>query len=147
MAHIQVSRIIEAPRPKVFEILTRPENLPDLLRGDIYVEVMTSIDRLSPGCEVRLAMTRLGVKQLVHLRVDDYLHSKRLMYHQVEGFFRSWIHIMKFEDHGEGFTLVTDVVDYTLPFGLIGNLSDDLFVKGDMSRILENRLGRVDMLL
>lgn len=147
MARIQVSRIVEAPRTQVFEILTRPENLPDLLRGDIYVELLNSVENLGSGSEVRVAMTRFGVKQLVHLRVDDYLHSKRLMYHQVEGLFRSWTHIMKFEDHGEGFTLVTDLVDYTLPFGLLGTLSDDLFVKGDMERILENRLGRVDMLL
>lgn len=147
MAHLQVSRIIEAPRSRVFEILSDPSCLPDLLRGDIYVELMNSVEKMGSGSEIRLAMTRVGVKQLVHLRVDDFLHSKRMMYHQVEGFFKKWSHIMKFEDHGEGFTLVTDLVDYTLPFGLLGNLSDDLFVKKDMERILGNRLGRVDMLL
>jgi ligand-binding SRPBCC domain-containing protein len=147
MAHLQVSRIIEAPRSKVFGILTSPEALPDLLKGDIYVEVLNSVDRMGPGREIRVGMTRFGVRKLVHLRVDDYLHSKRMMYHQVEGFFKSWTHIMKFDDHGDGFTLVTDLVDYVLPFGLIGNLTDDLFVKSDMERILENRLGRVDLLL
>ena len=54
---------------------------------------------------------------------------------------------MKFEDHGEGYTLVTDLVDYTLPFGILGNLSDDLFVKSDMTRILRSRLERVDEFL
>lgn len=147
MAHIQVSRIIESSRTRVFEILSSPANLPDLLRGDIYVEDLNSPEKLTPGCEIRLGMTRFGVRQLIHLKVDDCLHSKRLMYHQVEGFFKSWTHIMKFEDHGEGFTLVTDLVDYTLPLGLLGNLSDDLFVKKDMMRILENRLGRVDLFL
>jgi len=147
MAHLQVSRIIEAPRTRVFEILTQPESLPDLLRGDIDVEVVSRAEKLTPGAEVRLSMTRYGVKQWVHLKVDDFLHSKRLMYHQVEGFFKSWSHIMKFDDHGDGFTLVTDLVDYTLPLGLLGNLTDDLFVKADMTKILENRLQRVDQLL
>lgn len=147
MAHIQISRVIEAPRTKVFEILSNPDHLPDLLRGDIYVEVLSQGQKIGLGSEVRIAMTRLGVKQLVQLRMDDFLHSKRMMYHQVEGFFKTWTHITKFDDHGEGFTRVTDLVDYTLPFGLLGNLSDDLFVKGDMTRILENRLERVDGLL
>ncbi|HAG91611.1 MAG TPA: hypothetical protein DCL41_07050 [Bdellovibrionales bacterium] len=147
MAHIQVSRIIEAPRTKVFEILADPSNLHDLLRGEIYVELASAPDQLTAGSEIRVAMTRFGMKQLVRLKVDDHLHSKRLMYHQVEGFFKSWSHIMKFEDHGEGYTLVTDLVDYTLPFGILGNLSDDLFVKSDMTRILRSRLERVDEFL
>jgi len=147
MAHIQISRIVEAPRTKVFEILTNPENLSELLRGDIYVELLGASAKLSSGSEIRIGMTRYGVKQLVQLRVDDYLHSKRFMYHQVEGFFKAWSHIMKFDDHGEGFTLVTDMVEYTLPLGILGNLSDDLFVKSDMTRILQRRLERVDGLI
>lgn len=142
MAHIQVSKVIQGSRSRVFEVLTQPENLHDLLRGDIYVEIINSLEKLSVGCEVKMAMTRYGVKQLVRLRVDDYLVGHRIMYHQVEGFFKTWSHIMKFENHGEGYTLVTDLVDYTLPLGLLGNISDDLFIKSDMTRLLQARLER-----
>lgn len=147
MAHIQVSKVIQGPRKKVFEILTAPENISDLLRGDLYVELMNSVDHVAVGSELRLSMTRFGVKQQIRWRVDDYLVGKRIMYHQTEGFFKSWSHIVKFENHGEGYTLVTDLVDYSLPLGLLGNISDDLFVKSDMTKILEHRLRRVDEFL
>jgi hypothetical protein len=47
---------------------------------------------------------------------------------------------MRFEEHGENETLVTDLVDYQIPLGLLGYLADDLLIKGDMRRLLSARL-------
>lgn len=140
MAHLQISQLIPAPRLEVFDYLTDPGRLPFLLKPTIDVQVMTANVAMKRGAELHFMMTRMGLSQSVRIRVEDFLRGSRLTYRQVEGLFSTWTHTMKFEEHGEGATLITDLVDYQLPLGLIGYVADDLVVKRDMSKLLESRL-------
>lgn len=142
MAHLQISQLIPASRQEVFDYLCNPAELPYLLAPTIMVEVLTPELELKRGSEVHLNMTRMGLTQAVRLRIEDVLRGSRLTYRQSEGLFAAWTHTMKFEEHGEKETLVTDLIDYTLPLGLIGYLADDLLIKGDMRRLLAARLER-----
>ncbi len=142
MAHIQISELIHAPRNEVFDYLTKPSNQPELLAPTIEVEVVTPDGDLKRGNEVHFNMTRFGLSQSIRFRIEDVLPGSRLTYRQTEGVFRSWVHTMKFEDHSENVTIVTDLVDYQLPLGIFGYLADDLLIKGDMTRLLRRRLVR-----
>lgn len=142
MAHIQISQVIPATRIEVFDYLTDPKELPHLLEPHIQVEVLSPDVPPQRGQEWHFMMTRLGMSQSVRLRVEDALKGSRLTYRQAEGLFLTWTHTMRFEEHGEKVTLVTDIVDYTMPLGLVGALVDDLLIKGDMQRLLESRLLR-----
>ncbi len=140
MAHLQISELIPAPRKEVFDYLTEPKNLIFLLDPVIHTEVLSGEVELRRGYEVHLNMTRFGLTQSVRLKIEDVLRGSRLSYRQSEGLFSNWMHTMKFDEHGERATLVTDIVDYQLPFGFLGFLTDDLLIKGDMSRLLGGRL-------
>jgi ligand-binding SRPBCC domain-containing protein len=140
MAHLQISQLIPAARFEVFDYLTDVSNLPFLLKPSIEVETFPFDGGLKRGSEIHLNMTRLGLSQSVRLRIEDWLKGSRLTYRQAEGLFAAWTHTMKFEEHGDSATLVTDVVDYQMPLGLFGYLADDLIVKRDMTAILEARL-------
>lgn len=142
MAHLQISELIPASRMAVFDYLAEPTHLPRLLQDVVEVKVVTPEVPVKRGNEVHFLMTRFGMSQSVRFRVEDVLRGSRLTYRQTEGIFTSWTHTMKFEEHGESSTLVTDLVDYQLPLGLFGYLADDLVVKSDMSRILASRLGK-----
>ena len=140
MAHIQLSELIEAPRSEVFEYLTTPSNQPFLLEPAIHVEALSPDLQMKRGDELHFNMTRFGLSQSIRFRIEDVLPGSRLTYRQTEGVFATWTHTMKFEEHNEKTTLVTDLVDYQLPLGLLGFLADDLLIKRDMSRILQQRL-------
>lgn len=140
MAHLQVSQVIPAPRFEVFDFLNDPSHLPALLKPAIDVEVFSPDVPLKRGSEFHFIMTRLGLSQSVRLRVEDVLRGSRLTYRQAEGLFAEWTHTIKFEDRDERSTLVTDLVDYRMPFGIFGTLADDLLLKRDLRKILENRL-------
>jgi ligand-binding SRPBCC domain-containing protein len=140
MAHLQISQLIPAPRLEVFDYLTDPNNLPTLLKPSIDVKVVTPEVALKRGNEVHFMMTRFGLSQSIRFRIEDILRGSRLSYRQSEGVFASWNHTMKFDDHGDSGTLVTDLVDYNVPMGLFGHLADDLILKSDMSRVLSHRL-------
>lgn len=142
MAHLQISAIIPGPRQEVFQFLCAPERLPQLLQDHVEVEMVRGADGLRRGAEFEFSMSRYGFSQGVRFRVEDVLKGSRLTYRQTEGIFADWIHTSKFEDHGEQQTLVTDFVDYTLPFGLFGYLADDIFIRRDLKNLLETRLKR-----
>ncbi|MCC7405379.1 MAG: hypothetical protein IT288_13355 [Bdellovibrionales bacterium] len=95
---------------------------------------------MQKGAEFTYLMTRVGISQQVRFRVEDVTRGTALVYRQTEGVFRKWVHTQKFTTHGKNETLVTDVVDYELPFGLVGHLLDDLLFRRDLRRILEDRL-------
>jgi ligand-binding SRPBCC domain-containing protein len=140
MAHLQISQLIPASRMEVFDYLTNPGNLPYLLQPGIDVQIVTPDVPLKRGNEVHFVMTRFGLSQSIRFRVEDVLKGSRLTYRQSEGVFAGWTHTMKFEEHAEKSTLVTDLVDYQVPLGIFGHLADDLLLKSDMTKVLSNRL-------
>lgn len=143
MAHLQISQLIPAARFEVFDYVTDPHTQAFLLQPTIEVETYPFDGALKRGSEVHFTMTRLSLSQSVRLRIEDWLRGSRVTYRQVEGLFAAWTHTMKFEEHGENATLVTDLVDYQMPLGLLGYLADDLIVKRDMRSLLEARLQKV----
>lgn len=142
MAHLQISQLIPASRMDVFDYLTDPNNLPSLIQPAIQVQVVTPEVPLKRGNEVHFMMSRFGLSQSIRFRIEDVLRGSRLTYRQSEGVFSMWNHTMKFEEHGENSTLVTDLVDYQVPLGLFGHLADDFVLKGDMTRLLNHRLNK-----
>ncbi len=142
MAHLQISQLIEAPKLEVFRYLTTPSHIPALLEPAIHVEVLSPDSELKRGDELHFNMTRFGLSQSIRFRIEDLLPGSRLTYRQSEGIFAAWTHTMKFEEHNERVTLVTDLVDYQVPMGILGFLADDLLIKGDMGRVLKQRLDR-----
>jgi len=142
MAHLQVSAIIPGSRQDVFEFLCNPEKVAQLLKDHIEVEMVRGAEILRRGAEFEFNMTRFGFSQPVRLRVEDLLKGSRLTYRQSEGLFRDWIHTCKFEDHGDRQTLVTDFIDYSVPFGILGHIADDVFIRRDLRSVLESRLHR-----
>ena len=145
MAHIEVSTIIPFSRGEVFDYACDPNNMPEILKPNIDVIVETPQIPLKKGSEFIFTMSRYGLSQRVTLRVEDYVRGSRLSYKQVNGLFATWNHVIRCEDHGGHETLLTDIVDYSVPMGLLGFLADDLFVKRDMEHILESRQQVIQM--
>ncbi|MCB0385885.1 MAG: hypothetical protein KDD43_10875, partial [Bdellovibrionales bacterium] len=137
MAHLNCSLVIPGPIKEVFDFLCDPRRVPHLLEGRIDVEVVNAEPELQKGAEFTYLMTRVGISQQVRYRIEDLTRGTVMTYRQTEGVFRKWVHTQKFSTHGKNETLVTDVVDYELPFGLVGHVLDDLVFRKDLRQILE----------
>lgn len=142
LAHIQCAKIIPATKFKVFDYIASPGTLAEQLSGYIDVKWQNPGVQLQAGSEFLFLMTRFGVEQPVRFVIDRLVVGNSLTYHQVSGVYARFVHSMKFEDHGTSETLVTDIVDYELPFGLFGRLADDFFVRTDLKKVLQMRLDR-----
>lgn len=140
MAHIQCAKVIAATKFNVYEYLTNPENLAEVLKGFIDVKWQNPGVEVKQGSEFLFLMTRFGIEQPIRFVVDRTVLGNQLTYRQVNGIYSRFVHTMKFEDHGQKETLVTDLVDYEMPFGILGRLADDFFARNDLKGILEHRL-------
>jgi len=144
MSHVQCQKVISAPRSEVFRLLTDPAEAVAQLNSIFHVTWQNPGIPVKVQSEFLFMMRRFGVEQPVRIRVDKLVTGNSISYSQVEGFFSSWNHTIRFEDHGQNETLVTDLVDYEMPFGLFGRVIDDFWWRSDLLKILESRLAFVE---
>ena len=148
MGHLQISRLIPAPTSEVFRHITELRNLPDWLGpasfSGLQVDFPSSLPQLKERAEFEAVFVRFGVSVHVVARVDECELNKRFAYHQVSGFFRSWSHTQVLTSHDANTTVLTDLVDFRLPYGIFGALADDLFLRNDLEKILMHRLIRIE---
>lgn len=140
MAHVKAQLLIPATQMEVFRYVTDPSNLNEQLASNIQLTWLNPGTTVQAGAEFSFSMKRLGIEQPVRFRIDKYVVGYSLTYHQLEGLFHTWVHSMKFEEHAGQQTLVTDLVDYEMPFGLMGRVVDDFWWRKDLHRILMARL-------
>ena len=140
MSHIQYAKVIAGPKFKVFDYLTHPQNLESQLKGVIAVSWQNTGVDVQVGSEFLFMMSRFGIEQPIRFVVDKLVVGNSLTYRQVNGVFSRFTHTIRCEEHGQGETLVTDLIDYEVPFGLVGRLANDFFVHKDLKHLLSHRL-------
>lgn len=143
MGHVQTSRLIPATPGDLFRHITEIENLPQWVAGSMEVEFPEPISPLREQSEFAVDFFRYGKITHSRFRVDDYKVREKFSYRQVQGFFKSWVHTQVLTVHDAKTTLLTDIVEYQLPFGIAGALLDDLFGNREIQRLLLHRLIRI----
>ncbi len=142
MAHLQCAGVVPGPRFDVYDYMTSPANLAEQLKGHVEVIWQNPGIDLKTGSEFVFSMSRFGVEQPIRFAVDRMILGSQFTYRQISGVYARFIHTMKFEEQNPNETLVTDWVDYDMPFGLFGRLADDFFVHKDLRKLLEVRFDR-----
>lgn len=144
MGHVQTSRLIPATPGDVFRYITDLGNLPQWLDTSMEVEFPDGVPMLREQSLFALGFRRFGRDVRARFRVDSLVPRERFAYRQMSGFFNAWVHTTLLSAHDAQTTLMTDVVDFTMPYGVLGALADDLFVRADLERLLKHRLVKVE---
>ena len=139
LGHLQTSRLIPASREEIFAYVSDLRNVPEMLGGKIEVEFPVTPSELKARTEFELLLTRYTVTVRLIARVDRFEPPNKFGYRQISGFFRSWSHLVLLDEHDSRQTRMTDIVEFEMPFGLVGALADDLIVRGDIERLLRQR--------
>lgn len=142
MAHFEYSSIVPAPRPEAFSYVSNLNSLPEIMSLDYKIEAISPVGKLKKGAEYEIKITRYGISVVWGIVIEEIAENDFVRDRQSHGPFSLWIHTQKFEDHGQG-TLLTDLIEYDVPFGLLGKLADDLFVRRDLNMIFKHRHDRI----
>lgn len=137
MAHLQYSSILSHPRSTVFSYMKDYSHLPQLMPQGITLELTAPPIRMQKGAEYEFRLSRFGIHNIWSVKIEDYQENQLFVERQILGVFDSWIHTVRFEDHGEKNTRLSHFIEYTMPFGLLGRLADDLILRRELMRIFE----------
>jgi ligand-binding SRPBCC domain-containing protein len=136
MAYIHYASVVPIPREKIFEYLKDMRHMGQLLPPGIKLELTGPSLRMQKGAEYEFRLTRFGIRYMWVVRVEEFDEPNSFTERQVLGVFENWVHTYKFEEHGAGSTLVTNIIQYSVPFGLFGKLADDLLIRQDLTQML-----------
>jgi ribosome-associated toxin RatA of RatAB toxin-antitoxin module len=136
MAHVQYSSVIPVSKDDLFDFLSDYRKRPRIMPPDVQLELTSVPLDLKTGAKYDFKITRFGLSYAFTVTIEECEPKVRIVEKTQTAFFEEWTNTILFEEHGENATRLTSIMDYRLPYGVLGTLADDLFVKGDLMRII-----------
>lgn len=102
--------------------------------------LVTSIasDLLGPGAVVTWEATHLGARMRLMSKITQFDAPRSFEDEQITGPFQSFWHRHEFNSKNR-VTVMTDLVRYRSPFGLVGRLAERVFLDRYVRALLERR--------
>jgi ribosome-associated toxin RatA of RatAB toxin-antitoxin module len=136
MAHVQFSSVIPVSKNDLFDFLSDYRKRPRIMPTDIQLELTSVPLELKTGTHYDFKMTRYGLSYAFPVEIEFCEPKNKIVEKSNSYFFAEWTNTIIFEEHSEDSTLLTTIIDYKMPYGILGTLADDLFVRNDLTRIL-----------
>lgn len=131
---------IDASPEKVWEFVSSPGNLARITPPSMGFEITSPVeDKMYEGMIITYRVSPLAgipvtwVTEITHLTEGRYFVDE-----QRSGPYSLWHHRHFIEPQGNG-TLMTDMVTYIPPLGILGRIANALFIRKKLSRIFDFR--------
>ncbi len=131
--------MLARPLPEVFPFFAGARNLERLTPPWLSFQVLTPEPiTMRVGTLIDYRLQIHGIPLRWTTRIDEWEPGGAFVDRQIAGPYRLWHHRHSFRAQGDT-TVVTDAVDYSLPFGILGEIAHRLFVRRDLERIFAYR--------
>lgn len=131
------------PPRTVFAFFSDAHNLERLTPTFLRLDILTPPPiEMRSGARIEYAMRLFGLPVRWRTRIDEWRPGERFVDVQESGPYAYWRHTHRFDSVGGGTRLV-DVVEYTLPFGVLGRLVHALVVQHLLRRIFDFRAAAI----
>ena len=134
-------QVIHRPIEELWLFISNPKNLkkitPDYMGFDVMSEKLS--DKMYEGMIISYKVSPLlGVKttwvtEITHIKEGTYFVDEQRV-----GPYKIWHHQHFLESIPEG-TLMTDIISYQPPFGVLGSIANKLFIKQKLEEIFDYR--------
>lgn len=129
MSTYERSTSIDCTCEEAFQFHCDTENLKKISPPGIKVEILSIDLPLRLGTEIKLKVTQfLFIRTIWHIKISAFDIPYLITDTQLKGPFKTWIHEHKFEPAENG-VIMTDRIEYELPFGPAGKIADKLAVR------------------
>lgn len=150
---IQRSQVVRRPIDEVFAFYADARNLARITPPWLGFAIRGSSDggsvddiRMRQGLEIHYRVRPLGIPQPWTSEITVWDPPHRFVDEQRRGPYRRWHHLHDFREVEDG-TEITDVVEYALPFGILGDVAHHLLVRRQLKAIFDHRERVVGQLL
>ena len=126
---------------KVWDFISSPHNLKKISPPYMKFEIISNNlpDKMYPGMIISYKVSPfLGIKltwvtEITHVKEKEFFVDEQRI-----GPYSMWHHQHKIEPIENG-VLMSDIVTYKPPFGILGQVSNQLFIKSQLERIFDFR--------
>lgn len=123
----------------VFDFFSRAENLERITPPWMRFRILTPPPiTMKQGATIAYALRVRGIPLRWLTEIERWNPPYEFIDTQIKGPYKIWRHTHRFSEAAGG-TLIVDIVEYALPFGLIGRLAHRLQVARDLSLIFDYR--------
>lgn len=133
------------PRPldEVFAFFADARNLEEITPPWLGFRILTPGPiRITEGTRIRYRLSLHGLPLGWTTEIRRWSPPHCFVDVQIRGPYRLWHHTHRFEARSGG-TLMTDIVRYRLPFGILGWIVHRLKVRRDVEKIFDYRFERI----
>lgn len=136
MAYVQFSSVIPQKRAIIFSYITDMNKYITLFPNDLSITLVTPAAKMKVGAEYEFQLKRFGFSHSWTTKIDAYKKNEYFVECETSFIFQNWRHECRLKDHGDKSTLLVNHIEYTVGFGLIGKLLDDLWLRKDLKHIV-----------
>jgi ligand-binding SRPBCC domain-containing protein len=139
-------QVVAGTLPEVFAFFSDPFNLAVITPPWLGFTVAESSDRtVRLGTTIRYRLRLHGIPLGWESRIAEYVEGEVFADEMLSGPYREWYHRHTFRSVSDGVE-IADLVEYELPFGLLGRLAHALFVRRELRTIFAYRERRIAQL-
>lgn len=134
-------QFFDKPKAELWEFISKPENLkkiaPDYMNFDITSEYESG--KMYEGMIISykvaplLGIKTIWVTEITHVKPGNYFVDEQRV-----GPFALWHH-QHFLEEKEGGTLMSDIVSYKPPFGILGEIANRIIIQQKLKKIFDYR--------
>ena len=136
---LERSQRIERPLDEVFAFFSDAANLEAITPRFLRFRISTPRPiPMHEGARIDYQLSLFGVRLRWVTRITAWEPGVRFVDEQESGPYALWRHTHAFRADGAA-TIMSDVVEYALPFGPLGTLAHSLFVRRTVGRIFDHR--------
>ena len=123
-----------------WEFFSKPENLNEITPPDLEFRITSG--KPEPMHDGQIVTYKIRVAPLIWntwvTEIKGVIPEKQFIDEQRSGPYKFWHHLHEFEKTENG-TLIKDIVNYSLPFGLFGNIAHSIYVEKKLAEIFGYR--------
>jgi len=132
-------QVVGGDLSRVFDFFKSPYNLETITPPWLGFRVLDATDpEVREGTLISYSLRLHGIPVRWKSRIAEYAENERFADEQVVGPYRSWVHRHLFHAVPDGVE-IEDVIEYQMPFGVLGRAAHAAFVRRQLERIFDHR--------
>ncbi|MEM0992585.1 MAG: SRPBCC family protein [Bacteroidota bacterium] len=139
-------QFIPRPLDEIWNFFSRPENLNKMTPKGVSFEILSDLEGIEmyEGMVILYKISPIGnikmnwMTEITHIKEGKYFVDEQRF-----GPYALWHHEHHFEEQADGI-LMTDMLHYKVPYGIIGSIADAVFVDRKVEEIFGFRKEAVE---
>ncbi len=144
---VEFTQLVKAPMTTVWDFFSSPANLGKITPPAMNFKIIEMDGyKMFPGQRICYRVTVLPLIRVTWVtEITEAVDRQMFIDEQRKGPYSLWRHRHTFEETAGG-VLMTDVVEYAIPFGFLGRMANAFFVAREVRRIFAFRFSAVEQI-